>query len=174
MLVFIQDYKRITQAKLIGVCLCVSKSVIAFSIRSVTNHWSSCPILEPVAQSSTSRGMMSSSLRQSCTRRQSFCRSFFLDTTWWVAVLWLRHFKGHQLCPFLQDVILVLGVPRMCRWSFSPKFPTAGKCYFWGVSKISWFGVYANELHIPARLQKRPSCKGYVSLHCISTVINSC
>ncbi len=33
-------------------------------------------------------------------------------------------FKGHLLCPFLQDVILVLGVPRMCLWSFSPKYPT--------------------------------------------------
>jgi len=32
--------------------------------------------------------------------------------------------KGRLLCPFLQDVLLVSGVPRMYLWSFSSKYPT--------------------------------------------------
>ncbi len=31
----------------------------------------------------------------------------------------VRCFKGHLLCPFLQDVILVLSVPRMYLWSYN-------------------------------------------------------
>ncbi len=43
------------------------------------------------------------------------CRQWHSTKSW---------IKGHLLCPFLQDVILILGVPRMCLWSFSPKYPT--------------------------------------------------
>lgn len=77
----------------------VSIFVFDFSIRSVTNHWLSCPTREPVARSSMSPRTMSSSSRQLCTRRQSFCRSFFLVITWWVAILWLMHFKLGSQCP---------------------------------------------------------------------------
>ncbi len=34
------------------------------------------------------------------------------------------HLKGTYYAPFLQNVILVLGFPAMCMWSFSPKYPT--------------------------------------------------
>ncbi len=43
-----------------------------------------------------------------------------------------------------------LGCPQNVSVTFQAKIPhrsfiiTAGKCHFWGVSKMSWFGVYAN------------------------------
>ncbi len=49
---------------------------------------------------------------------------FVVETNWnCQKCLGKMPIKGHLLCPFLQDVILVLGVPRMCLWSFSPKYP---------------------------------------------------
>lgn len=58
-------------------------SLLCWSTHSVMSHLLSCPTLEPVAQSSTSLVMMSSSLKQSNTKRQSSSRNSCLDTSWW-------------------------------------------------------------------------------------------
>ncbi len=89
--------------------------------------------------------------------------------------------KGHILCPFLQDVILVLGVPRMCLWSFSPKYPTDNllqqleNAIFGVCLKKSWFGAYRFKCKWAA--YSHPVSRGgrcvYVSLHCIATAKNS-
>lgn len=68
-------------------CFCFSSPCAMSLCRSY-------PTLAPVAVSSTSQMTMSSSLKQSSTRRQSSCRSCFLATTWFV----------HFFPPFCQGV----------------------------------------------------------------------
>ncbi len=51
----------------------------------------------------------------------SFSVNLALNSDWLIGMLFqdqqgnhVHHIKGHILCPFSQDVILALGVPRMC------------------------------------------------------------
>lgn len=64
--------------KSLNLCVCVCTC----STPCVTSRWSSCPILEPVAQSSISQRTTSSSSRLWCTRRLSSYRNCCLVTTW--------------------------------------------------------------------------------------------
>ncbi len=56
------------------------------------------------------------------------------------SLLWENkpQFKGHLLFPFLQDVIQVSGVPRMCLWSFSSKYPTKHLLYHFEYAYFEW------------------------------------
>ncbi len=66
---------------------------------------------------------------------------------------------GDLLCPFLQDVIQVSGVPRMYLWSFSSKYPTDHLWHHFENAYFEWkhtqavfvhVSLNANELLLPA------------------------
>ncbi len=49
-----------------------------------------------------------------------------------------EHFKGDLLCPFLQYVIQVSGVPRICLWSFSSKYLAYHILYHFENAYFEW------------------------------------
>ncbi len=57
-------------------------------------------------------------------------------------------FKGDLLCPFLQDVISVSGLPRMCLWSFSSKYPTDHLLYHFENAYFEWKQKQAVFMHV--------------------------